>query len=140
MSTLITLKQKKWLVPQSIFRGYNLTNLAREKHFKFTTNYDGFRLKNSREDFSKQKERLPNILKAFDDLKNKQKSAWSNIFWYLKICIFWKCIQYTIHWDKTHMLNGTKTALFFFFRELQPITVLLLIAILIWNEAQYSSL
>ena len=29
---------------------------------------------------------------AFDDFKNKQKSVWSNVFWYIKICIFWKCI------------------------------------------------
>ena len=72
--------------------------------------------------------------KAFDDFKNKQKSLWSNVFWYVKVCIFWKCIQYAIHWDKTQMLktfpsdeiNGTKNALFFF-RELQHVTVLLLI-------------
>ena len=30
----------------------------------------------------------------------KQKSVWSNIFWYVTVCIFWKCIQYTIHWGK----------------------------------------
>ena len=63
-------------------------------------------------------------LKAFNDFKNKQKSVWSNVFWYVKVCIFWKCIQYTIHWDKTQMLkkfpsdkiNGTKNALFFLSR------------------------
>ena len=45
----------------------------------------------------------------------------SNDFWYVKVCIFWKCIQYTIHWDKSQMLkkiscdkmNDTKNALFF---------------------------
>ena len=60
-------------------------------------------------------------LEGFNDLKNKQKSVWSNAFWYVKVCIFWKCIQYTIHWDKIQMLkefssneiNGTKNALFF---------------------------
>ena len=31
-------------------------------------------------------------LKAFDDFKNKQRSVWSNVFWYVKVCIFWKCI------------------------------------------------
>ena len=63
-------------------------------------------------------------LKAFDDFKNKQQSVWSNFFWHVKVCIFWKCIQYTIHWDKTQMLkkfpsdkiNGTKNALFFLSR------------------------
>ena len=30
----------------------------------------------------------------------KQKSVWSNIFWYVTVCIFWKYIQYTIHWGK----------------------------------------
>ena len=59
--------------------------------------------------------------KAFDDCRNKQKSAWNNVFWYVKVCIFWKCIQYTIHWDETQMLekypsdkiNVTKNVLFF---------------------------
>ena len=72
---------------------------------------------------------IKDTLKAFDDFKNKQKSVWSNFFWYVKVCIFWKCIQYTIYWDKTQMLKkfpsdkmkGTKN------RELQLIIVLLLI-------------
>ena len=59
-------------------------------------------------------------MKAFHDFKNKQKSVWSNVFWYVKVCRFWNCIQYTIHWDKTQMLkknhsdkiNGTKNAFF----------------------------
>ena len=58
--------------------------------------------------------RLSRILKA-------SKKVQSNFFWYVKVCIFWKFIQYTIHWDKTQMLqkfpsdkiNGTKNALFF---------------------------
>ena len=45
-------------------------------------------------------------------------------FWYVKDCIFWKGIQYTIHWDKTQMLknfpsdkiSGTENALFFLSR------------------------
>ena len=49
-------------------------------------------------------------------------SVWSNVFLFVKVCIFWKCMQYTIHWDKTHMLkkfpsykiNGTKMPSFFF--------------------------
>ena len=59
-------------------------------------------------------------MRAFDDFKNKQKTVWSNVFWYVKVSIFWKCIQYTIHWDKTQMLkkfplnkiNGIKNAHF----------------------------
>ena len=59
-------------------------------------------------------------LKAFDDFRSKQKSEWSNVFWYVKVCIFWNCIQYTIHWHKTKMfkkfpldrVSGTKNALF----------------------------
>ena len=61
-------------------------------------------------------------LKAFDNFKNKQGSVWSKVVWYVKVCIFWKCIQYTIHYDKTQVLN----AFSFFFHELQLITVLLL--------------
>ena len=44
-------------------------------------------------------------MKAFDDFKNKQKSVPSHAFWYVEVCIFWKCIQYTIHWDKTLTLK-----------------------------------
>ena len=73
-------------------------------------------------------------LKAFNDFENKQKSVCSNVSWYVKVCIFWKCIQYTIYWDKTQMLkkipsdkiDGTKNALFVF-PKLQLIIVLLLI-------------
>ena len=71
---------------------------------------------------------LKDTLKVFYDLKNKQKSVWSNAFWYVKVCIFWKCIQYTTHSDKTQMLkkldkiNGTKMAPFSFC-ELQLILV-----------------
>ena len=38
-------------------------------------------------------------------LKTSNKSVWSNVFWYVDVCIFWKCIQYTIHWDKTQILK-----------------------------------
>ena len=62
---------------------------------------------------------VKDTLKASDDFKNKQKSVWSNVFWYVNVCIFWKC-QYTIHWDKTNVkknssdkINDTKNALFF---------------------------
>ena len=59
-------------------------------------------------------------------LKTSNKKVWSNVFWYVKLWIFWKCIQYTIHWGKAHMLEkfpsdkikGTTNAFF---------TVLLLI-------------
>ena len=62
-------------------------------------------------------------------LKTSNKSVWSDDFWYLKVCIFWKCIRYTIHWDKTQMLKKIRYEKFpsCFFRELQLITVLLLI-------------
>ena len=57
-------------------------------------------------------------------LKTSNKSGWSNAFWYVKVYIFWKFIQYTIHWDKIKMLkkflldkiNVTKNALFFLSR------------------------
>ena len=65
-----------------------------------------------------------NTLKASDDFKSKWKSTWSNVFRYVKVCIFWKCIQYTIHWDKTQILkkfptdkiNSTRNVLFFLSR------------------------
>ena len=54
-----------------------------------------------------------------------KKSVWSNVFWYLKVYIFWKYIQYTIHWDKkifkkisSGKINGTKTVHFFLSRAL----------------------
>ena len=60
---------------------------------------------------------LSTILKT----RKKVYEVFFVFFWYVTVCIFWECIQYTIHWDKTQMLkknpldkiNGTKTALFF---------------------------
>ena len=49
--------------------------------------------------------KLKDKMKALDDVKNKQESVWSNVFWCVKVCIFWKCIQYTIHWGKTQTLK-----------------------------------
>ena len=34
-------------------------------------------------------------LKAFHDFKTYYRSAWSNVFWYVKVYIFWKFIEYT---------------------------------------------
>ena len=78
---------------------------------------------------------IKDTLKTFGDFKNKQKSVWSNVFWYVKLYILWKCIPYSIHWDKTQMLikkilranEKVQKMPSFFFRELQLITVLLLI-------------
>ena len=77
---------------------------------------------------------LKYALKVVGDFKNKEKKCMKEGLWYVTVYILWKCIQYTIHWDKTQILkkfpsdkiNGTKNA-FFFFHKLQFITVLLLI-------------
>ena len=70
------------------------------------------------------------------NLKTNDKSALSNVFWYVKVCIFWKCIQYTIHWDNTQILKKFPSDKIntmvqkmpsFFFYKFQLITVLLLI-------------
>ena len=61
-------------------------------------------------------------------LKTSHKGVWSNVksVWrYAKVCIYWKCIQYTLDWDETQMLkklhldkiNGPKKCPLFFFRE-----------------------
>ena len=67
-------------------------------------------------------------------LKTSNKTVWSKVFWYVKVCIFWNCIRYTIHWDKTEILKkfpsdkiNVQKMPSFFFCELQLITVLLLI-------------
>ena len=87
-----------------------------------------------RKRFSKDKCTFKDTLKAFDIFKNKQKIVWSNFFWYVKVCIFRKSIQYTTDWDKKQMLKKTsfrQNKLYsntpFFFGELQLIIVLLLI-------------
>ena len=57
-------------------------------------------------------------------IKTSSKSVRSNVFWYVEVCIFWKCIQYTIYWDKIQILkkfpsdkiNSTKNALVFLSR------------------------
>ena len=65
-------------------------------------------------------------------LKTSNKIVWSNVFRYVKECLFWKFIQYAIHWEK--MLNkfpsdkiNLKKMYSFFFCKLQFLTVLLLI-------------
>ena len=55
-------------------------------------------------------------------LKTSNKSLWGNVFWYVKVHIFWKFIKHTIHWDKMEMLkqfpldkiNVTRNAFFSF--------------------------
>ena len=37
------------------------------------------------------------------NFNNQKNSVWNNVFWHIKMCIFWKCIQYSIHWDKTRI-------------------------------------
>ena len=62
-------------------------------------------------------------LKAFNNFKNKQHKCMKNVFWYGTVCIFWNCIQQTIHWDETQILkkvpsdkiNSTDVPSFFFF-------------------------
>ena len=55
-------------------------------------------------------------------LETSNESVWSNVFWYVKVCIFWECIQYSIPWHKKQFskkfpkINGTKNALFFLSR------------------------
>ena len=57
-------------------------------------------------------------LKVLDDFKNKQKNVRGDVFWYVKVHIFWKCILYTIDWDlntivkkiSSDKINGTKNA------------------------------
>ena len=57
-------------------------------------------------------------------LKTSNKSVWSNAFLYVKMHMFWKFIQYSIHWDKVQMTkkfplnktNVTKNAPFFLSR------------------------
>ena len=77
---------------------------------------------------------LNDTLKAFDDFKSKQNKAWSNVLWYVKVYMFWKFVQYTIHLAKAKMLKkllpikSTLQKMYsFYFRELQHITVFLLI-------------
>ena len=65
-------------------------------------------------------------LTAFDGFNNKQTNKMFEVmfFWYVKVYIFWNCIQYTIHWAIAQMLkrflldkiNGTKYALSFLSR------------------------
>ena len=65
---------------------------------------------------------------------------------YVKVCIFWKCFQYTIHWEKTKMfknflsnkINGTKNALFFLLRATTQHSFTFNLKFLIWAEAQGS--
>ena len=73
-----------------------------------------------------KKDVTKDTLKAFDDFIASDKNVWSNVFSNVKVYIFWKFIQYTIHCDKTQMLkrfpldkiNVIKNAIFFLSRFL----------------------
>ena len=90
---------------------------------------------------------LKDTLKAFGDFQDKQKCGWSNAFWYIKVCIFWKCVQYTIDWDKAQMLkkfssdkaSGTKNTLFSFVSS-NSSQFYFQFAILAWAKVEGSSL
>ena len=67
--------------------------------------------------------KVKDTLKAFENFKKQAKKKYEEIFWgVVKVCIFWKCIQYTIPWDKIQVLkqfpsdkiNGTKILSFSF--------------------------
>ena len=68
-------------------------------------------------------------------LKTSPKSVWSNYFSYVKVCIFWKSIQYIIHWEKNtndreisvEQKKTVQKMSSFFFCEFKLITVLVLI-------------
>ena len=49
-----------------------------------------------------QRLRVLKIHRTLSTILKSSKGVWSNVFWYVKVCIFWKYIQYTIHWDKTN--------------------------------------
>ena len=79
-------------------------------------------------------------------LKTSSKSVSSNVFCYVKVCILWKCIQYTIRLNQTQVkneipldkINVTKNALFFVSSNSSQFYFLL--AILERAEAQLSYL
>ena len=77
---------------------------------------------------------LQGCTKGFSQFEVMQhKSIWNNAFWYAKVYIFWKFIQYPMHWDKIHVkkIPSDKKTLqktqYFFFHKLLLIIVLLLI-------------
>ena len=47
------------------------------------------------------KDIFKNKLKAFDDNENKQKSKWSNIFWYVKY-VYFESVFNTLHIEIKH--------------------------------------
>ena len=58
-------------------------------------------------------------------LKTSENVYEVHVYWFRKVYIYWNCIQYITHWDKTQILkklpsdeiNGTKNALFFLSRS-----------------------
>ena len=79
-------------------------------------------------------------------LKTSIKSVSSNVFWYIEVCLFWKCIQDNIHWDKTQTLknfpsdkiNSAKNDLFF--ANSNSSQFCFYFEIITWAEAQGQSL
>ena len=53
-------------------------------------------------------------------LKTSNKRVWSNVFWFIKVYIFWKLIQYNIHADKTQLLKKSSDKINVFFLSRAP--------------------
>ena len=72
--------------------------------------------------------------------KTRNESAWSNDFWHVKVCILWKCIQYK-HEIKQKFKKITGRIYALFFLSWAPNHQFYSwFSILIWAEAQGSSL
>ena len=42
-------------------------------------------------------------------LKTSNKSVWGNVFWFVKVYIFWNFIQYTINWHILRLFSLSQT-------------------------------
>ena len=84
-------------------------------------------------------------LSMISETSNKMYEV--NVFWNVKVCIFWKCIQYTILSDKTQFFrkfpsgktNNIKNT-FLLTTAQKTVQFYFQFVILIWAEAQGSSL
>ena len=115
----------RWTIPQKqfiIMSNYSNTDFYEFYRFKVFKFYLIFRTDVIYNDIlvflsSCSRRNIKDTLKAWNDFKNKWKSVWSNVFWYVKVCIFWNFTQYIIQWGETRMLqkcSSDKFSILFF--------------------------
>ena len=95
---MMVSQSNKCILTHSLFKIFEFRNYAIRSKVLLIQSYKLFENQFQQKPFR-------DTLKTLHDFKSTQKIVWSIVLWYVKVFIFRKCIQYSIHWDKTQMFK-----------------------------------